>query len=110
MTFEVGTRFEKSFFIRDGNDIFSFAQNSGISIYWAFTFYNKEVQKIQGTIDTAKNTVKFTIPDGFFAEERVGPLSHRLVIQDTDDVPTILSEIINDKLIIASPSLAELNI
>ena len=73
-------------------------------------FIIKKFKKIQGTIDTAKNTVKFTIPDGFFAEERVGPLSHRLVIQDTDDVPTILSEIINDKLIIASPSLAELNI
>lgn len=105
MTFYVDTRFKKEFELQD----FSFNNNPSVEVYWVFMFANGDIEKIDGTT-TSNNTAIFEIPDDFFTEARIGELQHQLLVKDADDVPTIFSEYVKDKLIRGSPTLGELGL
>ena len=101
MTFFVDNRYVRVVYLADldGKDI-SLSANPG-TVYWVFEFANGEKDKIEGVRDEAANTVSFDIPDGFFADDRVGRLTHKvLLVDDSDDgTPAIGSDRINDVLV-----------
>ena len=100
MVFFVDNRYKHVVYLADleGDDI-SLSSNPG-TVYWVFEFANGEKGKIEGVRDEAANTVSFDIPDGFFVDDRVGRLTHKvLLVDDSDGIPAIGSERINDVLV-----------
>lgn len=109
MAFYVGERYQKTYGVADmaGDDV-DFTDFDGLSIYWVFEFYNRDTDKIQGTV--ANESVTFTIPDGFLSGQRAGPLRHHLLLVDSDSVPTARTRPVNDTLMRAGPTPEELGI
>lgn len=109
MAFHIGERYEKTFSVEDmTGDALAFNTFDGLDIYWVFTFRNGDIAKIEGTV--GNDTVTFEIPEDFLTAERAGPLKHQLYLKDSDGVPSVYTDAVNDVLIRGGPTEEELGL
>ena len=106
MTFAIETRQRYRFSVEINDENFTIQQD--YALYWVFKFANGDVETITGS--ALGTDVEFEIPDGFFTAARIGPLTHKLMIKDTDSVPKVQSELIYDDLVRNGPTAAEAGI
>ena len=106
MTFGIGNRFKRRFALTDGPEKFIIQHD--FSVHWVFEFVNGDIETITGTV--LEDDAEFEIPADFFTVARLGPLTHKIFIKDTDSVPTVETELIYDELIRNGPTAAEAGI
>ena len=108
MTFFVESAFKKQFEILG----FNISNLSSSSAFWIFRFYDGTISKIQSTgieDDEGDAIISFVVSDSFFTKEKSGPLTHQIVLLDSDDQPIHYAEEKNDILISPIQTASELS-
>ena len=106
MTFAIETRQRYRFNVEHDGEKYEIQHD--YALYWVFEFANGDIETIIGSV--LETDAEFEIPNAFFTEARIGPLTHKLMIKDTDSVPKAQSELIYDELIRNGPTAAEAGI
>ena len=70
-----------------------------MTAYWVFRFANGNIAKITGVPEAERNTYHFIVPESFFTKERIGPLEHQILLEDSVGYPILPTIPIQDKLL-----------
>ena len=81
-----------------------------ITAYWTFRFANDDIAHMEGTSHEDTNTYGFRTPEDFFTEERIGELTHQILLKDSNGIPILTTRPINDKLLKVGVTLTEANL
>ena len=103
MTFATGTRPIFAWTIKT----LTISEYPNITAYWTFRFHNGDIANISGTAHEDTNSYGFNTPDDFFKEERIGELTHQILLKDSNGIPILTTYPINDKLLKVGVTLTE---